>query len=80
MKRIKAACLLQTVYFMPKDTGEGHEAEAMAVAAEVSHYKALMDRRRIKYEILDEQTLADGSVVLKLRRQYNDYPVGEYMS
>lgn len=79
MKRIKAVCLEQTVYFTPKDNGEGHEAEVKAVAAEVSHYKALMDRRRIKYEILGETTLEDGSVVLKLKRQYNDYPVGEYM-
>lgn len=80
MKRIKAACLEQTVYFTPKDAGEGREAEAGAVAAEVSHYKALMDRRRIKYTILSENTLEDGSVVLKLKRQYNDYPVGDYMS
>lgn len=79
MKRIKSACLEQTVYFTPKDTGEGREAEARAVAAEVSHYKALLDRRRIKYEILSETAREDGSVVLKLKRQYNDYPVGEYM-
>ncbi len=80
MKRIKAACLEQTVYFTPKDNGEDRAAEAKVVAAEVSHYKALMDRRRIKYSILSENTLEDGSIVLKLKRQYNDYPVGEYMS
>lgn len=80
MKRIKSACLEQTVHFTPKDNGEGPAAAAAAVVSEVSHYKALLERRRIKFELLSEETLADGSVVLKLKRQYNDYPVGDYLS
>lgn len=79
MKRIKAACLEQTVYFSPKDTGEGPEAAKRAVVSELAHYKALMDKRRIKYRILEETTAGDGTIVLRLKRQYNDYPTGDYL-
>ena len=49
MKRIKSACLLQTVHF------------------------------RTAYKIEEEAVQPDGSVIVKIRKQYNNHNVGDYM-
>ena len=48
MKRIKAACLEQTVHFQLKDD-LGHAAAARAVKEEYEHYKMQLERSRTKY-------------------------------
>jgi len=78
MKRIKAACLLQTIHFQLKD-GQGRTEAVRAVKDEVEHYKASLERSRTKYRILEEQEQPDGSVVLKIRKQYNNYDYGDYL-
>ena len=50
MKRIKEACLLQTIHFQLKEDLP-HDAAVQTVRAEVEHYKAQMDRNRTKYKI-----------------------------
>ena len=45
MKRIKEACLLQTIHFQLKEDLP-HGDAVQAVRAEVEHYKAQMDRDR----------------------------------
>ena len=45
MKRIKAACLEQTVHFQLKDD-LGHAAAARAVKEEYEHYKMQLERSR----------------------------------
>ena len=52
MKRIKAACLEQTVHFMLKED-LGHAAAANAVREEYAHYKTMLERNRTKYKITD---------------------------
>ena len=72
MKRIKAACLEQTVHFLLKDDIPHDEAVKYA-EAEYAHYLAQMDRNRIRYQILENTQLEDGSILVKLKKQYNNY-------
>ncbi|MBE5772982.1 MAG: hypothetical protein E7337_03480 [Clostridiales bacterium] len=78
MKRIKAACLLQTLHFMLKDDLE-HDAAVRAVQEEVRVYKMRLDMRHTKYKIEEEITQPDGSIIIRIRKQYNASPVGEYL-
>jgi hypothetical protein len=56
------------------------KAEAAQLArAEYEHYCQQLDRSRTAYRILSEEGRPDGSIVVKLRRQYNSYRVGEYL-
>ena len=53
MKRIKAACLQQTIHFQLKEGLERDEA-VRAVQEEYQRYKAQLDRNRTTYRILSE--------------------------
>ena len=77
MKRIKSACLELTIQFLLKDN-IGHAAAIQAVKEEVAHYKSLLDRNHTKYKILQEKDQADGSVIIKMKKQYNNYDYGDY--
>lgn len=79
MKRIKSACLLQTIHFLLKED-LGHDAAISAVKAEVEHYKAQLQRTRTKYQIVDEQTQPDGSIMIHIKKQYLNHSCEEYMS
>lgn len=79
MKRIKAACLFQTICFLPKD-GFPSEWSRQQVQKEYEEYKLLMNRRGTKFEILEEHTQDDGSILVKVKKQNNQQPVGEYFT
>lgn len=78
MKRIKAACIVQTLHFMLKE-GEAHEYAVRAVKDDVKRYKEQLERKKTKYRILSEETLDDGSVVIEIKKQYSTSPVGNYL-
>jgi hypothetical protein len=78
MKRIKAACICQTLHFMLKEDVE-HEWAVEQVKKEVEHYKNTMTRNRTEYKIIEETTQPDGSVIIKVIKQYNNSPVGNYL-
>ena len=78
MKRVKAACICQTLHFMLKDD-LGHDYAVKMVKEEVEKYKASLDKNRTKYKIVSEETQSDGSVMIKIIRQYNTSPVGDYL-
>ena len=78
MRRIKFACVEQTVQFLPKEDLEPQYVEA-GVKEELENFKAKLESSRKKYKILEEVTHPDKSIVIKLKRQYNDYPCGEYL-
>ena len=82
MKRVKAACILQTLVFSQKDDcGLTHEQQLKANHGEVNRYKATMDRSRIRYQITEETEQDDGSVLVRVRKQYNDKAdVSEYFN
>ena len=67
MKRVKAACICQTLHFMLKDN-LGHDYAVKLVKEEVE-----------KYKIVREETQSDGSVMIKIIKQYNTSPVGDYL-
>ena len=53
MKRVKAACICQTLHFQLKEDVE-HNYAVKLVQEEVAHYKASMERNKTKYRILEE--------------------------
>ncbi len=79
MKRIKAACICQTLHFMLKEDA-AHQWAVNQVKLEVEHYKQTLNRNGVKYRIVEEKTQPDGSVMLKIIKQYNSSPVGEYLN
>jgi hypothetical protein len=78
MKRVKAACITQTLHFLLKDD-TGHDYAVRLVSEEVKKYKEQLDRSRTQYKILSEKTQADGSVIIENKKQYNSAPVGSYL-
>ncbi len=78
MKRIKEACICQTLHFMLKED-VGHDYAVKLVQEEIAKYKASLDRTATKYRIIEENTQADGSVIIKIKKQYNSSPVGSYL-
>ena len=78
MKRVKAACICQTLHFMLKDD-LGHDYVVKLVKEEVEKYKASLEKNRTKYKIVSEETQPDGSVMIKIIKQYNTSPVGDYL-
>lgn len=79
MKRVKAACVCQTLHFMLKDDTSGEYAKKL-VKEDVAHYKQTLDRNRTQYRIVEETEQPDGSVIIKVIKQYNNSPVGAYLN
>ena len=78
MKRIKAACLEQTIHFQLKEDLPRQQAEEFA-EAEYAHYLAQMERNRTQYRILEKVKQEDGSLMVKLKKQYNSYDCSPYI-
>ena len=80
MKRVKAACIFQTLIFSQKDDlGFSRERLLEMNRDEVKRYKASLERTRTRYQVTEETELEDGSVLVKVRKQYNDKAdVSEY--
>ena len=78
MKRVKAACICQTLHFMLKED-VGHDYAVKLVKEEVEHYKRNLERNHTQHKIVDESEQPDGSVLLKVIKQYNNSPVGNYL-
>jgi len=57
----------------------GHDYAVKLVKEEVEKYKASLDKSRTKYRIVREETQSDGSVMIKIIKQYNTSPVGDYL-
>lgn len=78
MKRVKAACITQTLHFQLKED-LGHDYAIQMVKEEVERYKRQLDRSGTKYRILSETTQTDGSILIEIKKQYNTSPVGNYL-
>lgn len=80
MKRVKSACILQTLIFMQKpEMGYSKERALKINQEEIERYKANLERTRTKYKIVDTVEQNDGSIVVHVRKQYNDKAdVSEY--
>ncbi len=78
MKRVKAACITQTLHFMLKED-YAHDYAVKMVQQEVQKYKEQLDRNKTKYKLLSEEVQDDGSVVIEIKKQYNTSPTGNYL-
>ncbi len=73
MKRVKAACIFQTLVFSQKeDLGYSREQALELNRREITHYTAMMDRARTRYQIVEQTEQPDGSIIVRVRKQYND--------
>ena len=80
MKRVRSACIMQTLAFIQKEElGLSRERALALNKDEVVAYKAALDRAHTKYQILEESEQEDGSVIVRVKKQYNGTtPTGEY--
>ena len=78
VKRIKAACICQTLHFMLKEDLD-HDQAVTWVRQEVEQYKRGLERNRTRYKIVEETEQPDGSIMVKVIKQYNASPVGDYL-
>ena len=78
MKRVKAACITQTLHFLLKED-VGHDYAIKLVNEEVKKYKDSLEKGKVQYKILSETTLEDGSIMIEIKKQYNTSPVGHYL-
>ena len=79
MKRVKAACICQTLHFMLKEDVV-HDWAVKQCQQEVEQYKKTLERNRTLYKIVEETVQPDGSIMVKVIKQYNSSPVGDYLS
>lgn len=82
MKRVKAACILQTLIFAQKEEAGYSKERALKINhEEIEHYKSMLERARTRYQIVDEVEQEDGAIVVHVRKQYNDKAdVSEYFN
>lgn len=78
MKRVKAACICQTLHFTQKEITD-YNSVVKLVDYEVEQYKKKLDRNATQYRILEQTRQPDGSVIIKIIKQYNTSPVGSYL-
>lgn len=78
MKRIQAACLNQIIHFKLKEDICRDDA-IKNVKKEYANYIALLERNNTIYKIFEEKLLDDGSIIIKIKRQYNNYDICDYL-
>ena len=80
MKRIQSSAIFQTIIFSQKpENGYTRDQVFKINNEEVEHYTQKMDRTRTRYKIMKREEQADGSIILWVRKQYNDrINVNEY--
>lgn len=74
MKRVKAACLYQTLVFL-LDPNVDYDIATKKVKWEVEAYK---EKAKDNVQILDEIHNEDGSVTIKIRKKLSGYEIGDY--
>lgn len=79
MKRIKAACICQTLHFFQHDATSKALQEKYA-DEELARYKRSLEHSKTQYRILEEKRQDDGSLIIKIIKQYNTSPVGDYLN
>ena len=78
MKRVKAACITQTLHFMLKEDID-HDYAVKLVQEEVKRYKSHLETTRTKYKIISEEVQEDGSIMIEIKKQYSNSSVGSYL-
>ena len=79
MKRIKAACICQTLHFMLKED-IAHELAVRQVQEEVTHYKHTLERNRTQHKILEETTQPAGAANTNTKKKTKQARGGVYQN
>ena len=79
MKRIQSACICQTLHFQLKE-GVVAITPCAQYRRKLRNYKNGLERSHTKYKIVEEHKETDGSIVIKIIKQYNSAPVGDYLN
>ena len=79
MKRVEAACICQTLHFMLKDD-VSHDYAVKQAEQEIEQYKQKLERNHTQFKIIEQTKQADGSIIVKIIKQYNSSPVGDYLN
>ena len=82
MKRVQAACILQTLVFQQKDDSYFSKEKKIALnKEEVEKYKASLEKSKTRFQIVEETEQPDGAILVRVRKQYNDKTdVAEYFN
>lgn len=82
MKRVQSACILQTLLFCQKDDALFSQEKNIELNRdEVEKYKSTLEKNRTRFQITDEIEQSDGSILVRVRKQYNDKTdVAEYFN
>jgi hypothetical protein len=66
VQRIISACLEQT--------------EKFSTEKEYQTYVSILERMHVKFKIIDRQIYPDNTIIVKVIRDYDNYPVGDYLN
>lgn len=81
MKRVQAACIMQTLRFQQKEGGSPVEFLLRKNREEVARYKTQLNRNKTRYKIDVEVDQPDGSIIVRIRKEYNSSAnVDEYFN
>lgn len=78
MRRVKFACLQQTMHFTLRDTLSPDDTERIC-RAEYDQYRLDLERKHIAYKIDEETIQPDGSIIIRIKKQYNAHDTGDYL-
>ncbi|MCR5770193.1 MULTISPECIES: hypothetical protein [Butyrivibrio] len=78
MKKVQAACICQTLHFCQREEMSKEENEKLAIQ-ELESYKASLEKNNTEYRILEEKKQDDGTIIIKIIKQYSNSPIGEYL-
>lgn len=80
LKRVRSACIFQTLVFGQKaEFGYSRERALAINREELKKYKEALDKGGTRYRITEETEDAEGSVIVKIRKEYNEKTdVSEY--
>jgi len=82
VKRVQAACILQTLVFQQKDDSYFSKEKKISLnKEEVEKYKASLEKNKTRFQIVEETEQPDGAILVRVRKQYNDKTdVAEYFN
>ena len=73
MKRVKAACIQQTLHFFQKELPGMGPAQMLEInRQELQRYLQGLKQTSTRHQVVSREEQEDGSIVLRIRKQYND--------
>ncbi len=78
MKRIKAACLEQTIHFQLKEAAPPPSRPGR-FRTNTTTIKPSWNAARLKFRIVEETPQPDGSLLVRIKKQVSAYDCGDYL-